>query len=298
MRFIKTLTLLLLAFSTIHVEIAPAAEQEPVVPNFWDMRVRLDKPNQSARTIRFLASDDFPPFAFRDPAGRLTGFNVDLARAICEELDAVCTLRIKPFDELVPALASGEGDAIIAGLEPGFGSTEKTGSPKADDTETSSHKSPLVYSAPYLKLPARFVVRKEDAVREAPVPETMEGKWISVAEGTQHEAFLKTFFPNSLITTYPDEEEARAALRRGEVDAHFGDGLGLSYWLQGTSSANCCVFAPGPWLEPGYFDHGMSIAIAREADGLREAIDYALQQVHTTGQFGELYLRYFPISFY
>ncbi|WP_321342459.1 transporter substrate-binding domain-containing protein [Breoghania sp.] len=260
--------------------------------------MRLDKPTQSARTIRFLASDDFPPFAFRDPAARLTGFDVDLARAICEELNAVCTLRIKPFDELVPALVAGEGDAIIAGLEPTFGSKDDAGSQANGKSGANGHKSPLVYSAPYLKLPARFVLRREDAMDEAPVPETMEGRWISVAAGTQHEAFLKTFFPDSLITTYPDEEEARAALRRGEVDAHFGDGLGLSYWLQGTSSANCCVFAPGPWLEPGYFDHGMSIAVAREADGLREAIDYALQQVHTTGRFSELYLRYFPISFY
>ncbi len=298
MRFIKTLTFLLLALATIHVESSPAAAQDPAVPNFWDSRVRLDKPTQSARTIRFLASDDFPPFAFRDPAARLTGFNVDLARAICEELNAVCTLRIKPFDELVPALVAGEGDAIIAGLEPTFGAKDDAKGRASGSAGTNRHKSPLIYSAPYLKLPARFVLRKEDAMSEAPVPETMEGRWISVAAGTQHEAFLKTFFPDSLITTYPDEEEARAALRRGEVDAHFGDGLGLSYWLQGTSSANCCVFAPGPWLEPGYFDHGMSIAVAREADGLREAIDYALQQVHTTGRFNELYLRYFPISFY
>lgn len=282
MRPLRFLILFSLAFSAMAVDASAASDAPPTVPNFWDPRVRLDKPTETARTIRFLASDDFPPFSFRDPAGRLTGFNVDLARALCDELQAICTLRVKPFEELLPALASGEGDAVIAGLDP----SRATG-----DT-------PIVFTAPYMKLPARFAVRKEDATEEPLTPEALKGKWISVATGTAHAAFLKAFFADSQIATYPDEEEARSALRRGDVDAHFGDGLGLSYWLQGTSSANCCVFAPGPWLEPGYFDHGLAIAVRGKSENLRAALDYALQQVHDDGAFGELYLRYFPISFF
>ena len=258
-----------------------------MIPNFWDSRVRLDKPTETQRTIRFLASDDFPPFAFRDPAGRLTGFDIDLARAICEELEAICTLRVEPFENLLTSLANGDGDAVIAGLRPG-----------AEEKAGDGAKVPVIYSAPYLRLPARFVVRKQDATDAPLVPETLAGKWISVAAGTTHAAFLQKFFPESRIATYPDEEKARDALRLGQVDAHFGDGLGLSYWLQGTSSVNCCAFAPGPWLEPGYFDHGLSIAVRGKNEDLRAAIDYALQQVNDDGRFGELYLRYFPISFY
>ncbi|PTW62138.1 amino acid ABC transporter substrate-binding protein (PAAT family) [Breoghania corrubedonensis] len=295
MRLIGILILSLVSFLTITVDSVSATEPGPVIPNFWDARVRLDKPTETQRTIRFLASDDFPPFAFRDPAGRLTGFDIDLARAICEELEAICTLRVEPFDDLLRSLASGEGDAVIAGLEPGAGDTGKA---EASGDGTPGAKASVIYSAPYLKLPARFVVRKHDATDAPLLPETMAGKWISVADGTTHAAFLQKFFPQSRIATYPDEEKARDALRRGEVDAHFGDGMALSYWLQGTSSVNCCAFAPGPWLEPGYFDHGLSIAVRAKNENLRAAINYALQQVNDDGRFGELYLRYFPISFY
>ncbi|MEI2384212.1 transporter substrate-binding domain-containing protein [Breoghania sp. JC706] len=309
MRLIGILVLTLVSFLTVTVDSPRAAEGDPakdtgtpgataapvfrappdapVIPNFWDARVRLDKPTEIQRTIRFLASDDFPPFVFRDPAGRLTGFNVDLARAICDELEAICTLKVEPFENLLQSLAAGEGDAVIAGLEPGAQAGAKGGA-----------EVPVIYSAPYLKLPARFVVRKEDATEQPLLPETMQGKWISVAADTAHADFLKTFFPDSRVATYPDEQKARDALRRGEVDAHFGDGLALSYWLQGTSSVNCCVFAPGPWLEPGYFDHGLTIALRAKSEDLRAAINYALQQVNDDGRFGELYLRYFPISFY
>ncbi|MDJ0932915.1 transporter substrate-binding domain-containing protein [Breoghania sp.] len=285
MRLVRVI-LKLLALSTIFVEGTLAADTGPIIPNFWDSRVRLDKPTETACTIRFLASDDFPPFAFRDPAGRLTGFNVDLARVIC-------TLRVKPFKELLPALASGEGDAVIARLELDPDASKTL----ANETQTAD-KPTIIFSAPYLKLPAHFVVRKADASDTPLLPEDMAGKWISVANHTAHADFLQKFFPESRIATYYDQQKARDALRRGEVDAHFGDGLALSYWLQGTSSVDCCVFAPGPWLEPGYFDHGLSIALRAKNEGLRTAINYALQQVNEDGRFGELYLRYFPISFY
>lgn len=270
-----------LAFLSVTVESSLTADKATVVPNFWDPRVRLDKPSEPVRTIGFLASDDFPPFAFRDPAGRITGFNVDLARAVCDELGAICTLRIKPFAELAAALDSGDGDAVIAGLTPGV-----------------EPPNTLIFSDTYLKLPARFVTRKQETEIDELTPEALAGKWISVATGTAHAAFLERFFADSRIATYPSPDDARAALKRGEVEAHFGDGLSLSYWLQGTSSAGCCVFAPGPWLEPHYFDNGLSIAFRAEDTRLKAAVDYALQQVHADGRYRELYLRYFPISFF
>jgi hypothetical protein len=37
------------------------------------------------------------------------GFNVDLARAICEELGVTCTIQVRRFDTLLAALESGAG---------------------------------------------------------------------------------------------------------------------------------------------------------------------------------------------
>ncbi|AXS42462.1 transporter substrate-binding domain-containing protein [Breoghania sp. L-A4] len=282
---IATLAALSFAFfTTSYFSVAKAAdvntsEVTPNIPNYWSPHVRTERPATNLRRIRFLTSDDFPPFSFRDPAGRITGFNVDLARAICEELDVACTLRVKPFDALVETLNRDEGDAIIAGLS--------TGDPAHAD---------LAFTESYLKFPARFAQRRADA---GPItPENFAGKWISVVEGTQHEAFVRRFFTGSLIASYPDAEKARAALRNGDVDAHFGDGLSLSFWLQGSQSRDCCAFSEGAWIEPNYFANGLAIAVRKDTDDLRDAINFALQQIHARGRYAELYLRYFPISFY
>ena len=46
-------------------------------------------------------------------------------------------------------------------------------------------------------------------------------------------------------------EAARDALRKGEADLLFGDGIALAFWLNGTDSGGCCIFVGGPFtVEP------------------------------------------------
>ena len=68
------------------------------------------------RTLRFLTDDEYPPFHFALPDGSLAGFDIDLARAICEDLKLSCTIQARRFDTLIDSLDAGEGDAIIASI--------------------------------------------------------------------------------------------------------------------------------------------------------------------------------------
>lgn len=258
---------------------AQSSQDYPVPPNFWDPKATTEETGVPPETIQFLATDDYPPFSFRDSTGRLTGFNIDLARAICEELNAACSMRIKSFDALIPALMREEGDAIIAGLAP-----------------TEANLRTMRFSDTYVGLPARFVsLRGEDVLA---IPEELDGETIAVVAGTVHERFLHRFFTLSDIAAYETRDEARAALMEGKAKVYFGDGLSLSFWLNGAASQNCCEFAGGPWLEPGYFDRGLAIAFRAEDTLRQRAIDDALRRLQAKGTYSELYLRYFPISFY
>ncbi len=258
---------------------AQSGQESLVPPNFWDPRATADSAGITPETIQFLATDDFPPFSFRNSTGRLTGFNIDLARAICEELKIGCTIRIKSFDALVPALMREEGDALIAGLAP-----------------TPANLKTLRFSDAYLGLPGRFIAKKGETIDAT--PEGLAGKKIAVVRGTLHHAFLRKFFSLSDIAEFATNDEARGAVASGVVLAHFGDGLSLSFWLNGEISQGCCVFAGGPWLEPDYFDRGLAVAF-RADDAIRQqAVNYALRRLQAKGAYSELYLRYFPISFY
>jgi polar amino acid transport system substrate-binding protein len=250
-----------------------------IVPGFWDPRRRPERPDLGRMTgIRFMTEVDYPPFNFAGPDGNPTGFNVELARMICEELKVTCTVQMRRFDTLFDSLDANRGDAAIASI-----SVSEQTRKRADFTD------------PYYRPSARFVVRA-DARPDAVTPESIEGRKVAVVAGSAHEEYLRTLFTEADVRPYPDSTAAREALQNGAVDYLFGDGFALSFWLNGASSARCCVFVEGSFIESRYFGEGIGIAVKHGNDPLRRAINYALFRIWETGRFTDLWLRYFPIS--
>jgi len=262
---------------------APATVTPPAdtlaVPGFWDPRRRPERPDLSRISIiRFLTETDYPPFNYAGPDGAPIGFNVDLARLICEELRVACTVQMRRFDTLINALNTNNGDAIIASI-----------------AATPDMRLRVDFSDPYYRTPARFVARRDSKIEDVR-PEALEGKKIGVIAGTAHEAYLKALFTEAETRPYPDADAARFALKRGEIDLLFGDGVSLAFWLNGTDSANCCLFAGGPYLESRFFGEGVGIVVRRGNDLLRQAFNWALFRLWEKGRFTDLWLRYFPVS--
>jgi polar amino acid transport system substrate-binding protein len=263
-------------------EAAAAAEgAEPAVrvPGFWDPRRRPEKPDLSRiSVIRFLTETDYPPFDYAGPDGNPQGFNVDLARMLCEELKLACTIQMRRFETLIPALNGNQGDAAIASI-----------------ATTVEMRTKVDFTDPYYRTPARFVAKRDSAI-EDPLPERLEGKKVAVAAGTAHEAYLKALFTEAEVRPYPSAEAARLALRRGEVDLLFGDAITLAFWLNGIDSENCCAFRGGPYIDSRYFGEGVGIVVKKGNDTIRLALNWALFRVWEQGRFTDLWLRYFPIS--
>jgi polar amino acid transport system substrate-binding protein len=276
------LAFLLVLSANLTAEVRARDEVRDVaIPSFWDPKRRVERPPAGAvRALRLVTTDDFPPFNFLDADGRLTGFNVDLARAICAELEIGCTIQARPFDNLVEAVLGERADAAIAGI-----------------AVTAEMRSVLDFSDVYLRSPARFVVRR-DTPEIAFTPAGLKGRRLAVVARTAHEAYLAAFFPEVERKIYPTADAARRAVKSRKADAHFGDGLQLSFWLQSEAASGCCRFAGGPYLEARFFGQGYTIAVARGATDVRNAINAALEAIHEKGVYAELYLRYFPVGFF
>src|ERR1700743_147104 len=110
---------LLVAVATgapVHAQTAARTAAPPsapgAAPGFWDPRRRPERPDLGRLTlIRFVTEADSPPFDYAGQDGNPTGFNVDLARAICEELHVTCTVQMRRFDTLFDSLDDNHGDA-------------------------------------------------------------------------------------------------------------------------------------------------------------------------------------------
>lgn len=240
------------------------------------------EPSDAARrvVVRFLTEGDFPPFNFLDEEGVLTGFNVDLARALCLEIGAACDVNVRPWEELIPALKRGEADAVIAG-----------------HVISAKLLAEVDFTDRYFHMPGRFAARRGEPASEI-TPEGLDEKRVAVIRGSAHEAFLKAFFPYSAIEPFDSADLAREALMQGKTDYLFDDGVSLAFWLNGTNSKLCCEFKGGPFLEPRYFGDGMAAAVSRNDPEMRKLINEALKRLRDDGRLEELVQRYFPYRIY
>lgn len=260
---------------------APNPQIKPIVPDAWQGDAYRPKPDlKGIKKIRFITDSDYPPFHYYDEVGELTGFNIDLAQAICEVLGVECQIVATNWSSLIPAIETGEADAAIASIR-----------------ITAEALKSADFTLRYYATPARFAARKESEITDIR-PETIKGLKIGVAKESGHEAYLKTFFPGAPIAAFDTSEAAQRALKEGAIDLVFADGVSLAFWFNGVESERCCEFRGGPFLDSRFFGEGVGIAVKKGNRNLVQALNYALEQVHARGTYEELFLRYFPMNFF
>ncbi len=279
--FLAAIVLNPAANSTANAQSVTQPGAEVRIPGFGAPDLRPPKPRVGAVTsIRFLTAPDFPPFNFVDTTGSLVGFNVDIAREICLVMEIECTLTAEDWASLPLKLNQGRGDAVIASI-----------------ATTALNRDSYDFSLRYHFSPARFVSRARPGDPQA-TPELLAGKTVGVVRGTAHAAYLAAFFGDAAVTGFANRAAARKALMDEEVEYLFGDGVSLMFWLNGTASDNCCRFIGGAFQESRYFGEGVGIMVAKGNDDVREVLDYGLFQLFESGKYLEIFLRYFPLSFY
>ncbi|MDC9823467.1 transporter substrate-binding domain-containing protein [Devosia sp. ZB163] len=258
--------------------IAPAPVLAQALPYHIDPGAREIVPNLTAvPSIRFLTTADFPPLNFRDDKGDLVGFNIDLARALCADLKINCTIQAWPWDQAAQALEDNQGDALIAGL-----------------AITAENAQSFDFSQIYLMFPGRFVTPLDRA--QGFEPHSLDGRRVAVRRGSAHAEFIRRYLPAAGIIQLGSEIEALEALKNGQADAFFGDAMRAAFWLN--ENVGCCDFAGEPYFRPDLFGDGLAVAVPAGHDAVRQAIDYGLARLKRSGAYDELYLRWFPVSFY
>ena len=127
---------------------------------------------------------------------------------------------MRRFDTLLPSLADNRGDAVIASI-----------------AVTPETRKRVDFSDPYYRTPARFVARRDVALqrRAARAARGQEGRGGRPAPRTR--PISRRCSPRRSCGPIRHAEAAREALRKGEVDLLFGDGISLAFWLNGTDSA-------------------------------------------------------------
>lgn len=255
-----------------------AAEEPPPLPRFRHTDFGGKPLTFTREAIIVLADDDFPPFSYAGPEGEALGIAVDAAQAVCEELRTKCNIVLMPWKTLSGDLTGSSG--VVAGL-------------RLDD-KTLARFQP---TRPIYRALGRFAVRQESELAQVS-PEAFEGKRIGVIAGSGYEAWLKKNFSDAVIVPYPNQNDLQEALRTAKVEILFGDGLQLVYWMRGGASQGCCKYIEGAYFDDASFGRPYVFLIRRGDEELKQAFDYALDQLQESGAFARIFSRYIPAPFW
>ncbi len=232
-----------------------------------------------------LTEGAYPPFNYRNDTGTLAGFDIDIAKVLCVRLDMECEIIAKPWDELIPALRRGEGQAIVASmLIP------------ASARERARPTDGIAFTDRYYSTPGHFASRRPDPENPTARP-SLDQSRIAVQAGTSHSAYAARRFAGSQLIEFPKFSDAKAALEKGEVDLFFSDRNALLRWVA-TDGAACCELTGANYADVGYFGPGAGIALRKDEVLLREKLNRALAGIVADGTYARISARYFTQSIY
>lgn len=235
---------------------------------------------QEIEKVRIGTEGAYPPFNYFDSDNNLRGFDIDIARALCEEMGVECEFVAQDWEGIIPALLAGKYDAIIASM-----------------SITPERQQVVAFTDKYYQTPARFIA-PEDTDISGNTPEAMAGKTIGAQAATTHATYLEDKYPDSTIRLYPTQDEANMDLVSGRLDAVLADSIVLYEWLNKTEEGECCAFLGEPVVDVQYFGEGAGIALRKEDEELKRMFNEAIAAIREDGTYEEINQKYFPFSIY
>lgn len=236
-------------------------------------------PALAADPLRIGVEGAYPPFSFKQSDGTLAGFDIEIAKALCTQMQRECELVEQEWDGMIPALKARKFDAIVASM-----------------SITEERKRQIDFSDKYYQTPARLVARK-DAGFEG-TPEGLTAKRIGVQRGATHQCYAEKTFPGAEIVLYGTQEEVFRDLALGRIDAELSDStISQESFLSKPEGADY-AFLGGDHLDVECYGEGVGIAVRKDDTDLRDALSEAITAIRDNGTYKTINDAYFPFDIY
>lgn len=223
----------------------------------------------AAETLRFATEASYPPFEFVDANNTIQGFDVDLANALCKELQASCSFSNQAFDSLIPGLKFRRFEAVIAGMD-----------------ITPERQQQVTFTQPYYDNAAQFIAQKGKVASI----DALKGKRVGVQNGTTHQKYLMDQYKDITTVPYDSYQNAILDLKNGRLDAVFGDTAVVNEWLK----QNDTLTSIGDNVtDKNYFGIGLGIAVRQGNDELAQKFNAALDKIKQDGTYQSIYNKWF-----
>ncbi|MGF1723744.1 arginine ABC transporter substrate-binding protein [Photobacterium nomapromontoriensis] len=219
--------------------------------------------------IKFAMEATYAPFEYVDENNQIQGFDVDLANALCDVIEAKCTFHNQPFDSLIPALKFRRYDAAISGID-----------------ITEQRQKVVNFTDAYYDNSAAFVSIKGTLADQA----ALKGKRVGVQNGSTHQSYLTEQLEGVTAVPYASYQDAFIDMQNGRIDSVFGDTAVVAEWFKKNDNL---TYVGDQVTNAKYFGNGFGIALNKDNQALLEKLNAALKTVKQNGQYQQIFDKYF-----
>ena len=245
-------------------------------------------------TIKIGTEGAYPPWNGTNAAGELEGAEVDLAKDLCERMNATCILVAQDWDGIIPALQNGKYDAIIAGM-----------------SITAERMEVIDFSQGYATEPASFAAHNNsiliqklggvtgtvnldlgesaeiDALKAA-----LKGGVIGVQGSTTHENFVREVLGDTVtVRTYDTQLNLELDLAAGRLDAALSDSGSMEAFMATSAGSKISLF--GPKLGGGQFGPGVGVGLRQADTDLKAMFNKAIDEARADGTLAAHFVKWF-----
>ncbi|MDG9930043.1 MULTISPECIES: ABC transporter substrate-binding protein [unclassified Pseudomonas] len=222
----------------------------------------------------------YPPFAYKTPDGKITGFDYDIGNALCAEMKVECKWIEQEFDGLIPALKVRKFDAILSSM-----------------SITEERKRSVDFTGKYYATPARLAMKAGSEYTDVA---GLKGKKIGVQRSSIYDRYASDVFApaGAEIVRYSSQNEIFLDLASGRLDATLADVVNIDDGFLKTDAGKGFALVGPDFTDEKYFGEGQGIAVRKGDKALADKISAAILAIRANGKYQEVQDKYFQFNVY
>ena len=233
-----------------------------------------------AADLKVAIDPTYEPFTYKTADGKPTGFDVDIANAICAEMKRNCVFVEQVWDSMIPGLQARKYDVVVSSL-----------------SITEERKRVIDFSDRYYKTPSAIVVKKGTAYAN---PASLKGKRIGVLKGSTQEKWAMGELKPAGVTVVPYEAQDQVYLdiKAGRLDGTVADKVEVhGGFLRKPEGKDYGYVGPDQY-ETKYYGDGIGIGMRKGQKDLKDQINKAIKTIRSNGTYNTIAKKYFDFDPY